>query len=65
MQLLPRRNPLRIPSAANYYSETTQQWLDDAEITVNDKVLATLTITDEHSFTIKETTADTSEDAGS
>ena len=26
-------------------------------------VLSTLTITDEHSFTIKETTADTSEDA--
>ena len=65
-----RRKPLHpsefsalLQQRSEYYSETTQKWLDDADITVNDKVLSTLTITDEHSFTIKETTADTSEDA--
>ena len=59
-----KKESLENTKRSNYYSETTQQWLDDAEITVNDKVLATLTITDDHSFTIKDTTADTSEDAG-
>ena len=45
----------------NYYSETTQKWLDDAKITVNDKVAATLTITDDQSFSIKEVAADTTD----
>lgn len=33
------------------YTETTEQWLEDAEIKVEEKVLKTLTITDNHSFT--------------
>ena len=45
-----------------YYSETTQKWLDDAKITVDEKVLDTLEITDDHLFSIKEVAADTSED---
>lgn len=57
-----KKESLENTKRSNYYSETTQQWLDDADITVNDKVLSTLTITDEHSFTIKETTADAAED---
>lgn len=36
-----------------YYSETTEKWLEEAEITVDDKALKTLTITDEHVFTFK------------
>ena len=60
-----KKESLENTKRSEYYSETTQKWLDDADITVNDKVLSTLTITDEHSFTIKETTADTSEDAAS
>ncbi len=57
-----KKESLENTKRSTYYSETTQKWLDDAEITVNDKVLSTLTITDEHSFTIKDTSADTSED---
>ena len=59
-----KKESLENTKRSEYYSETTQKWLDDADITVNDKVLSTLTITDDHSFTIKDTTADTSEDAG-
>lgn len=33
------------------YTETTEKWLDEADITVEDKVLETLTITDSHTFT--------------
>lgn len=33
------------------YTETTEKWLEEAEIKVEDKVLKTLTITDSHSFT--------------
>lgn len=33
------------------YTETTDQWMEDAEIKVEDKVLETLTITDNHTFT--------------
>ena len=57
-----KKESLENTKRSNYYSETTQKWLDDAEITVNDKVAATLTITDEQSFTIKEVAADTTED---
>ena len=34
-----------------FYTETTDQWLEDADIQVEDKVLKTLKITDSHSFT--------------
>lgn len=57
-----KKESLENTKRSNYYTETTQKWLEDAEITVDDKVLATLTITDNHSFTIKEVAADTSED---
>lgn len=57
-----KKESLENTKRSNYYTETTQKWLDDAEITVDDKVLATLIITDNHSFTIKEVAADTSED---
>ena len=60
-----KKESLENTKRSNYYTETTQKWLDDAEITVDDKVLATLTITDNHSFTIKEVAADTSEDTES
>lgn len=35
----------------DFYTETTDQWLADAEIKVEEKVLKTLKITDSHSFT--------------
>ena len=54
---------LRMDKVNDEDATASKKELDDADITVNDKVLSTLTITDEHSFTIKETTADTSEDA--
>ena len=57
-----KKESLENTKRSTYYSEATQKWLDDAEITVNDKVLSTLTITDEHSFTIKDTSADTAAD---
>ena len=57
-----KKESLENTKRGDYYTETTQKWLDDAEITVDDKVFATLTITDNHSFTIKEVAADTSED---
>ena len=57
-----KKESLENTKRSDYYTETTQKWLDAAEITVDDKVLATLTITDNHSFTIKEVAADTSED---
>lgn len=57
-----KKESLENTKRSDYYTETTQKWLNDAEITVDDKVLATLTITDNHSFTIKEVAADTSED---
>ena len=57
-----KKESLENTKRSTYYSEATQKWLDDAEITVNDKVLSTLTITDEHSFTIKDTSTDTAAD---
>ena len=35
----------------DFYTETTDQWLADADIQVEEKVLKTLKITDSHSFT--------------
>lgn len=46
-----------------HYSEVTEQWMSDADITVNEKVLATLKITDSHTFTLKvEEAEETTED---
>lgn len=44
------------------YSETTEQWLDEADIQVDDKVLAALTITDSHTFTFASTEEEASEE---
>lgn len=48
------------------YTDTTQQWMDEAEITVDEEVLKTLKLTDSHKFSIdtstSEETADTAED---
>ena len=46
------------------YEEVTEGWKDAAEIKVDDKVLATLKLTDSHTFTLKteEVTEDESED---
>ena len=46
-----------------YYSETTEKWLDDAKVTEDEKVLKTLTFSDNHTFTIKATTSDASGDS--
>ena len=35
-----------------YYSDTTQGWLDAADVKIDDKVLKTLNISDNHTFTI-------------
>ena len=55
-----KKESLENTKRSKYYSETTQQWLDDADITVDEKVLDTLEITDDHLFSIKEVAADTS-----
>ena len=57
-----KKESLENTKRSEYYSETTQKWLDDAKITVDEKVLDTLEITDDHLFSIKEVAADTSED---
>lgn len=44
-----------------YYSDATGKWLEDADITVNNKVLDKLEITDDHVFSIKEVEADTAD----
>lgn len=48
-----KRESLESSKKTEYYTETTDKWLDDAEIKVEDKVLDTLKITDSHKFTIK------------
>ena len=54
-----KKESLENTKRSEYYSETTQKWLDDAKITVDEKVLDTLEITDDHIFSIKEVAADT------
>lgn len=39
-----------------YYEEVTEQWMEEADITVDEKVLKTLEVTSKESFTIKEET---------
>lgn len=53
-----KRSSLKTQRENEYYSETTTQWLEDAEITVEDKVLDTLKVTDTHTFTIVTPEAD-------
>lgn len=51
---------------SDLYTETTEAWMDEAEIKVEDKVLKTLTITDNHKFTMdtaeEETTVEETEE---
>lgn len=48
-----KRESLESEKRTEYYTETTEKWLEDAEIKSDDKVLETLKITDEHKFTMK------------
>ena len=47
---------------SDYYSDTTQGWLDAADVKVDDKVLKTLKITDNHTFTIVYDEEETTEE---
>lgn len=60
-----KKESLKSTKENEYYTETTQGWLDEADVKVEDKVLKTLTITDTHSFSLKSNTeeADGAEDA--
>lgn len=48
-----KRNSLKETKEREYYNETTEKWLEEAEVKVDDKVLKNFTITDNHSFTFK------------
>ena len=45
------------------YTDTTEKWLDDADINVEKKVLKTLKVTDNHKFSIATTTPEPTEEA--
>lgn len=51
-----KKESLKSTKENEYYTETTQGWLDAADVKVEDKVLKTLTITDAHSFSVKSNT---------
>lgn len=44
------------------YTETTDKWLDEADIKVEKKVLKTLKVTDNHKFTIQTAAKDTTDE---
>lgn len=44
------------------YTETTDKWLDEADIKVEKKVLKTLKVTDNHKFTIQTAAEDTTDE---
>lgn len=46
-----------------YYSDTTDQWLDDAKVTEDEKVLKTLTFSDSHTFSIKATESEAADES--
>ena len=48
---------------SNLYTETTEKWLDDADIKVEKKVLKTLKVTDNHKFSIATATPEATEEA--
>ena len=59
-----KKETLENTKRSSYYNDTTQSWLDEADITVDDKVLGTLQVTDNHVFSIKEVAAeDTTEES--
>ena len=45
------------------YTDTTEKWLDDADINVEKKVLKTLQVTDNHKFSIATATPEPTEEA--
>lgn len=45
------------------YTDTTEKWLDDADINVEKKVLKTLKVTDNHKFSITTATPEPTEEA--
>ena len=47
----------------NLYTETTDKWLEDADVTVDKKVLKTLKIKDNHKYTIATATPEVTEEA--
>lgn len=58
-----KRESLKTTKENEYYREKTQQWLDEADISVDKKVLKTLTITDSHTFTIQTAQAEDADTA--
>lgn len=46
-----KRESLQSSKESTYYTETLTQWLEDAEVEVDEKVLKTLEITDKYTFT--------------
>lgn len=48
-----KRESLMQTKQNEYYTETTGQWLEDADVKTDDKVLKTLKVTDKHTFTMK------------
>ena len=62
MQQHPREN-LSEFQREHIYTETTNQWLDDADVKVVKKVLKTLKITDKHTFTAPTSTPTPSPEA--
>ena len=51
-----KRESLQNSKESTYYTDTTNQWLDDADVKVVKKVLKTLKITDSHTFTAPTST---------
>ena len=50
-------------SVNKLYTDTTEKWLDDADINVEKKVLKTLKVTDNHKFSIATATPEPTEEA--
>lgn len=51
-----KRNSLDSSKRDEYYTDTTEQWLSDADIDTDEKVLDTLTMTDSHKFVMPTST---------
>ncbi|MDO4272924.1 MAG: peptidyl-prolyl cis-trans isomerase [Eubacteriales bacterium] len=47
-----KKASLKSTKENEFYTETTDKWMDEADIKVEDKVLKTLKITDTHTFTL-------------
>ncbi len=58
-----KRESLQNSKESTYYTDTTNQWLDDADVKVEKKVLKTLKITDNHTFTAPTSTPTPSPEA--